>query len=542
MAVASVPAPVVPGMPEGSPQPRLRAGRSVVPGLQRRWLPLPGRRHRGGRRNPLPRVETFPGCRRGEVCGDRRPCRRHCATPDPTRSRRPGTCLEDSGPVFSLAASRDASTIAACGGKKITIWRCQEGTPRPITVAEGLDIRWASVSPDGDLVLTGGEDRTARLWDAASGKLLHELRHDDAVRCGAFGGQGELVATGCRDGSVELWETAGGKPLGFRVRTEQSIEAIALSPDGKFVLTGSIDRRPRTWLTATREPIGSPLLHSAKVTAVAISPDCTRLMTGDGRSARLWSLPPPDGIVLRAPGQGWVRSLAFSPDGKTLLTGDGEPGEGGIGRLWDAFTGELLGSPLAQKDFILKAAFSPNNETIATAGADGTIRLADARTGRPGPVLQHTGPIYALEFDANGSLLLAGGEDRKVRLWDAKTGRLAGESPGHAGAVMAAGFSPSGDSFFTGSHDGSLSLWRTADMAPLLTRAQIKPILAGLFNHDGTRIAVAAENEVLLFDVSSGRFLDPPLNHPNRVRSVVFSPDDRVVLVAGDDGSPALGR
>ncbi len=388
--------------------------------------------------------------------------------------------LRHSGFVLSVAVSEDASSIVARGdGGKATIWRSQGGILQPITVAHGAEIRCVAISPDGKCVLTGGADRVARLWDTASGKLLHALPNDDVVRCGAFGRHGTLVATGCGDGSVRLWETAGGKALGFHVRHEQMVQAVAVSSDGRIVLTGSTDRTARLWSAATQEPIGSPLLHAGEVTAVAIAPDGMQVLTGAGQSARLWSLPPPDGALLHTSGQGWVRSIAFSPDGNTLLTGDGEPGEAGAGRLWDGFTGKLIGSPLTHKDLILAVAFSADNQTIATAGADGTARLADARTGRPGPVLHHAGPIYVLEFSPNGSLLLTGGEDRLVRLWNAKTGQLVGELPAQEAAVMTAGFNPAGDLFFTGCHDGSLGLWRAADQAPLFPCARTKPILTG---------------------------------------------------------------
>ncbi len=449
--------------------------------------------------------------------------------------------LGHSGSVLAVAVSEDASSIVARGdGGMATIWRFQGGIPQPITLAHGAEIRCVAISPDGKCVLTGGDDRMARLWDTASGKLLHALPHGDAVRCGAFGRHGAVIATGCRDGSVRLWETAGGKALGFHVRHEQTVQAVAVSSDGKFVLTGSTDRSARLWSAATQEPIGSPLLHASEVTAVAIAPDGMRVLTGAGRSARLWSLPPSDGALLHTPGQGWVRSIAFSPDGNTLLTGDGEPAEASAGRLWDGFTGKLIGSPLTHKDLILAVAYSADNRTIATAGADGTARLADARTGRPGPVLRHAGPIYVLEFSPDGYLLLTGGEDRIVRLWNAQTGQLIGELPAQGAAVIAGGFNPAGDLFFTGCHDGSLCLWRTVDQASLFPCARTEPILTGAFSHGGARIGVGAGNQALLFDVSTGRFLDPPLRHPNKVRRVVFSPDDRVVLVAGDDGTACL--
>ena len=448
--------------------------------------------------------------------------------------------LKESGVVSSLAVSEDAAVIVARGDAgKATIWRLDHGTVQTITLVHDTEVGCVAVSPDGKWVLTGS-DRVARLWDAASGKLCRELPHEDAVRCGAFGRRGGVIATGCRDGTVRLWETASGKAIGRPIRQAHPVLAVAVSSDGEFILSGSSDRAARLWSVATQEPIGSPLLHTGEVTAVAISRDGMRMLTGSGRTARLWSLPPPDGLVLHTSGMGWVRSVAFSPDGKTVLTGDGEPGAACVGRLWDAVTGNLIGSPLIHKNLILKTAYSPDSQTVATAGADGVARLADARTGEPGPALEHSGPIYVLEFSPDGRLLLTGGEDRLVRLWNARSGQTVGELPAQGGAVTAGGFNPAGDLFFTGCDDGSLCLWRTADLAPLFSCAKTDAITAGTFSRDGAKIAVGAGNQALLFDVFAGRFLDAPFDHPNTVRKVVFSPDDRIILLAGDDGAAHL--
>lgn len=448
--------------------------------------------------------------------------------------------LQHADRVLAVAASSDGSSILAAGADgKVTLWRRQAGVLRPSTLAQAENVRCLALSPDGKWAFIGDE-RAPQLWDTASARRVHALPHDEVIRCGTFGKDGTVLATGCLNGSVRLWETASGKPLGFHVRQSQIVQTVALSPDGRFILTGSTDRSARLWSVATQEPIGSPLLHAGAVSAVAIAPDGTRLLTACEQSVRLWALPPPDGIALNAPGQGWVRSIAFSPDGERLLTGDGEPGKGGAGRLWDAQSGKLLGTPLVHKDFVLAVAFSPDNRTIATAAADGTIRLADGQTGRAGPVLHHAGPVYFVVFNPAGTRILTGGEDGLARLWDAKTGQLIGELRAHDGAVLTAGFNPAGDVFFTGGHDGSLCLWRTADRALLAPCARTDPIMKAAFSHDGARIIVAAGKQGRLLDAATGQFRDPPWNHSDLVRVVAFSPDDRLVLLAGDDGTAQL--
>ena len=69
-------------------------------------------------------------------------------------------------------------------------------------------------SPDGTRVVTASEDRTARLWDAATGKPLGEpMKHADAVGYAAFSPDGTRIATASQDETARLWFTASGKPL-----------------------------------------------------------------------------------------------------------------------------------------------------------------------------------------------------------------------------------------------------------------------------------------------------------------------------------------
>jgi WD40 repeat protein len=137
-------------------------------------------------------------------------------------------------------------------------------------------------------------------------------------------------------------------------------------------------------------------------------------------------------------------------------------------------------------------------------------------------------------------VVLTAGEDGKARLWDAKIGNAVGKPLIHESAVMTAQFSPEGNLLFTGSHDGRLCLWRTADQALLVSCLLGEPILAGDFSHDGKRIVIGAGNGAHVFDVNTGKLLDPPLLHRDLVRAVAFSPDDSHVLTASQDCTAQL--
>jgi len=91
-------------------------------------------------------------------------------------------------------------------------------------------------------VATASSDRTARVWEAATGKAIGEpLRHEMAVSSVAFSPDGKFVATASSDRTARVWEAATGKAIGEPLRHEKEVNSAAFSPDGKFVATVSND-------------------------------------------------------------------------------------------------------------------------------------------------------------------------------------------------------------------------------------------------------------------------------------------------------------
>jgi len=150
----------------------------------------------------------------------------------------------------------------------------------------------AAFSPDGARIVTASNDRTAQVWDAASGEMLRELKgHDGAVVSAAFGPDGARIVTASDDRTARLWDAASGELLRELKGHGDRVQSAAFSADGARIVTASFDRTARVWDTASGEMLRELKGHSAAVFSAAFSPDGARIVTASfDRTAGVWNV------------------------------------------------------------------------------------------------------------------------------------------------------------------------------------------------------------------------------------------------------------
>ncbi len=284
-------------------------------------------------------------------------------------------------------------------------------------------------SPDGNILATGGVDRTLRLWnleDRTPAKTL--TGHTHSINCIAYSLQGVHIASAGSDGAVRIWDAVIGFPLQMLKDDEGRATAAAFSPDGKTLASGGDDGQVRLWS-----------VRNGKM---------NRSFSGH---------------------QGGVSAIAFTRDGRHLLSA----GEDGLLMVRELLTGDVVHEIDAHTGGIDTLTLSPDGAWVASGGADCAVRIWNIESGEAvKSFMGHTRRVTTAAFSPDQRFLVSGGHDQTVRIWDVRTGQILKPLEGHGRVVTEVAFSPNGRFIASASWDGSVRVWGINLISPVLTLPQ----------------------------------------------------------------------
>ena len=418
------------------------------------------------------------------------------------------TSLRGDVPLLAARFSPDGTRVVTAGQDPTAhVWDVESGRLVSALRQGSAALTSAVFSRDGRLIATTGTDNMARIWDVETERVVSVLRgHEDSVLGADFSADGTRIVTagGGEDATARVWDAVdAGKGLLEGVRP---LATAAFDRNAAFVVIVRNDRtaevRPRSSLRSPGAPLGGG------VTSVSFSPDGTLIAIAGRNGARIVDVRGRPSSTF--PRLGALKSASFDPTGARLVTA------GARAAVLDLNTGArtdlVRPDPVDSSAQFVSAAFSSDGEEIVTVAVDGVVTLwnrhgrwlgdlplppvktlpssaafgpgdrlvvVGGRTARIWNVTNaespqlvaalagHRDEINTAVFSRDGRFVVTASNDRTARIWESGSGRLVAVLPGHPAAVLAAGFDRGAQRVWTASADGALRAFTCESCVPV---------------------------------------------------------------------------
>ena len=340
-------------------------------------------------------------------------------------------------PFFGLSFGPRGRWLATGSyDKAVRIWDMESSASKEHIPGHLEDTLSASFSPDGKLLASGSLDKTVRIWDVASGTCQKVLEgHGSWITSVNFSPDGRLLASGDAGKVIRLWRGSptedpadGGRRfsfddrMGYKVLGGHTNWVVAASflPNGRSLVSTGWDRSIRLWdVESGTQQKKITTGHTDMILSMSLGPGGRLLATGSrDKTVRIHDLERGTLEKTLHLGAG-VGAVSFSPDGKTLaLSADNRI------RIqdMDSGTSRVVG-PAQVGANANGVAFHPGGKRLGAALSGTTASIFDLSGNGHTRLLGHRKTVNTITFNRSGELAATTSQDGTVRVWDAKTGR-----------------------------------------------------------------------------------------------------------------------
>jgi len=420
------------------------------------------------------------------------------------------------GDPLEGAVIRGGDVLAATVGGSVLVADGTSGrTLRTIATKEPA--AHVSFADDGTALLTG---KDGRVRVVRRGVKVLTIAGVEGARAAAISPDASLAVVVDRR-RAQLVDIRAGAVQ--QTLLHPGVFSAAISRDNRRVVTGSVDATIRVWVVPSGRRLRTLLEHKGHVTAVAFSPNAALVASASSDGlGRIWRVAD-GGLTAILPWDATaLTDVAFSTDGAHVVTSRRD----GTVHVSKADTGASLFDLTGHEDLITSVAFSgAAGSSVVTASMDGTARVWDALfQPEVDQLARFPRPVTHVEFGTNDQIRAT--SDGRTHVFDSATGEQLGIEPEPTPSRTAVG--PDGT---TATIHLNTVILRT-DSRTMMLKGHHDRVLSVSFSPDGRLVATASrDKDVRIWDAASGNPIRT-LPHNSPIRDAEFSPDGRWLITA----------
>ncbi|KAK4057111.1 hypothetical protein OIO90_002011 [Microbotryomycetes sp. JL221] len=273
-------------------------------------------------------------------------------------------CVYNSGANYFLTGGQD---------RTIKLWNPSSGLEIKTYSGHTYEVLGVCCAPDNTRFASCGGDKNVYLWNVATGDQLKRFQgHLAKVNSVAFNGDASILASGSFDASVRLWDIKSQQRLPIQVLEDSKDSIMSVCMSGHFVMTGSVDGNVRTY--DLRQGQLRTDYFENPVTSLTLTNDSTMVLVST-LDSHLRALDLDTGKVLNTytghDNTNYRSQAAFGPAEAFVVIGD----EKGFVYAWDTETGANTAKIKAHDRAVLWTAHHPKDAQMITASSDGKVKV-----------------------------------------------------------------------------------------------------------------------------------------------------------------------
>ncbi len=419
-------------------------------------------------------------------------------------------------------------------------------------------------SPDGQLIASISEDKTAKVWKVDNGQLLTTLGDGQSkkITTVSFSADSQLIAYTGEDQNIRFWTVTGQQ---LRVLpTQGTVSSLSFSPDNNLLAT-SVGKEVILWNLSAGKVVRTLKEHTGAITSISFSPNGKVIAVADQDDmVKIWSLD--DNKAIKSISNYGTIGIRFNSDGNLLIVTNKDQTI-----KYYALDGTLVKNveTRGESEYVAAAALSPDSKLMAFASPYGNEIALITEEGRYiRDFSGHSERVTALSFSPNGKILASASRDKTIKLWQVSATARFQQGNGiqkvqfsrdsqtiatmHSGKTIHLldnqgnlkrilngdgsifSFSPEGQSVVTGSAEDVIKLWSLGGQAIIL-KGHSNGITQASISPNGKTVVSIGTDDTLKFWRNDGRLVKTQTQPDTKISSLEFSPDSELVALSEEN-------